>query len=236
MSVKTDQLMKGERKMKDFKPTRRTTLKRLPKRGTHEREVVNKILDEGFICHVGFVVDGRPVVIPTAYGRQGDKLYLHGAAASRMLKALGEGVDVCVTVTLLDGLVLARSAFHHSLNYRSVVIFGRAQVVEDEGEKMEAMRVFTDHIMRGRWEEARRPNQKELRATLVLSLALVEASAKIRTGPPVDDEEDMQLPVWAGELPLLLAKDDPLPDSQLRAGVELPRYILDYTRPQTFEE
>jgi nitroimidazol reductase NimA-like FMN-containing flavoprotein (pyridoxamine 5'-phosphate oxidase superfamily) len=222
--------------MENFEPTGRTTLKRLPKRGNYEREVINRILDEGFVCHVGFVVDGRPFVIPTAYGRQGDKLYIHGSAASRMLKALHEGIDVCITVTLLDGLVLARSAFHHSLNYRSVVIFGRAQVVEDEDEKMEAMRVFTDHVMRGRWEESRRPNQSELRKTLVLSLPLVEASAKIRTGPPVDDDEDMQLPVWAGELPLYLAKGDPVPDPQLRTGVEAPRYILDYDRRQMREE
>ncbi|MDT4954209.1 MAG: uncharacterized protein QOJ02_2347 [Acidobacteriota bacterium] len=222
--------------MENFEPTERTTLKRLPKRGNFEREAVNKILDEGFVCHVGFVVEGRPVVIPTGYGRSGDKLYIHGSAASRMLKALSEGIDVCVTVTLLDALVLARSAFHHSLNYRSVVVFGRARIVEDEGEKMEALRVFTDHVMRGRWEESRQPNQKELRATTVLSLSLVEASAKIRTGPPIDDEEDMTRDVWAGELPLRVTAGEAVPDPQLQAGIELPQYIRDYSRPQARAE
>jgi nitroimidazol reductase NimA-like FMN-containing flavoprotein (pyridoxamine 5'-phosphate oxidase superfamily) len=222
--------------MENFEPTERTTLKRLPKRGNFEREAVNKILDEGFVCHVGFVVEGRPVVIPTGYGRSGDKLYIHGSAASRMLRALSEGIDVCVTVTLLDALVLARSAFHHSLNYRSVVVFGRARIVEDEDEKMEALRVFTDHVMRGRWEESRQPNQKELRATTVLSLSLVEASAKIRTGPPIDDEEDMTRDVWAGELPLRVTTGEAVPDPQLQEGIELPQYIRGYTRPQARAE
>lgn len=222
--------------MEDFKPTERTTVKRLPKRGNYERETVNRILDEGFVCHVGFVVDNRPVVIPTGYGRRGDQLYIHGSAASRMLKTLREGIDVCVTVTLVDALVLARSAFHHSMNYRSVVIFGRACVLEDEGEKMEALRAFTDHIMCRRWEESRLPNSNELRATLVLSLSLVEASAKIRTGPPVDDEEDYELPVWAGELPLRLATGEAVPDPRLRDGIELPQYIRDYRRPQVSDE
>jgi nitroimidazol reductase NimA-like FMN-containing flavoprotein (pyridoxamine 5'-phosphate oxidase superfamily) len=218
--------------MENFEPTERTTLKRLPKRGNYERETVYKILDEGFVCHVGFVIEGRPVVIPTGYGRSGDTLYIHGSAASRMLKTLREGVDVCVTVTLVDGLVLARSAFHHSMNYRSVVVFGRAQVLEDEDEKMEALRAFTDHIMRVRWEESRQPNSNELRATMVLSLSLVEASAKIRTGPPVDDEEDYELSVWAGILPLHLATGLAVPDPRLPAGIELPEYVRDYRRPQ----
>ena len=216
--------------MENFEPTERTTLKRLPLRGNYERETVYKILDEGFVCHVGFVVEGRPFVIPTGYGRSGDKLYIHGSAASRMLRTLREGIDVCVTVTLIDGLVLARSSFHHSMNYRSVVVFGRAQVLEDEDEKMEALRVFTDHIMRRRWEEARLPNRNELRATMVLSLSLVEASAKIRTGPPIDDEEDYELPVWAGVLPLHLETGEALPDPRLRAGIELPQYVRDYSR------
>ena len=222
--------------MENFEPTERTTLKRLPKRGNYEREIVNAILDEGFICHVGFIVDNRPFVIPTGYGRAGDQLYIHGSAASRMLRTLREGIDVCVTVTLIDALVLARSAFHHSMNYRSVVIFGRAQVVEDVDEKMKALQVFTDHIMRGRWEESRQPNEKELRATLVLSLPLAEASAKIRTGPPIDDEEDYELPVWAGELPLYLATGEAVQDPQLKSGIELPEYIRDYHRPQRQEE
>ena len=222
--------------MENFEQTERTTLKRLPKRGNYEREIVNAILDEGFICHVGFIVDNRPFVIPTGYGRAGDNLYIHGSAASRMLRTLREGIDVCVTVTLIDALVLARSAFHHSMNYRSVVIFGRAQAVEDIDEQMKALHVFTDHIMRGRWEESRQPNEKELRATLVLSLPLTEASAKIRTGPPIDDEEDYELPVWAGELPLHLATGEAVQDPQLKSGIELPEYIRDYHRPQHQEE
>src|SRR5690349_339243 len=161
----------------DFSPTARTTLKRLPKRGSFERETVNDILDEGFVCHVGFVVEGQPYVIPTAYGRKGDVLYLHGARASRMQKALAAGADVCVTVTLVDGLVLARSAFHHSINYRSVVVLGTAKLVNDPSEKMEALRLFTEHIMKGRWNEIRPPSEQELKATSVLALPLEEASA-----------------------------------------------------------
>jgi nitroimidazol reductase NimA-like FMN-containing flavoprotein (pyridoxamine 5'-phosphate oxidase superfamily) len=222
--------------MEDFKPTGRTTVKRLPKRGNYERETINQILDEGFVCHVGFVVDNRPVVIPTGYGRLNDQLYIHGSAASRMLKTLREGIDVCVTVTLVDALVLARSAFHHSMNYRSVVIFGHARVLEDEDEKMKALHVFTDHIMRRRWEESRQPNSNELRATMVLSVSLNEASAKIRTGPPVDDEEDYEIPVWAGELPLRLVTVEAIPDPRLRDGIELPQYIRDYRRPQVNED
>ena len=221
--------------MENFEQTARTTLKRLPKRGHFERETIYRILDEGFVCHVGFVLDGRPFVIPTGYGRAGDQLYIHGSAASRMLRTLREGVDVCVTVTLLDALVLARSSFHHSMNYRSVVVFGRAEVVEDEDEKMEALRVFTDHIMRGRWEEARLPNRSELRQTMVLALPLAEASAKIRTGPPIDDEEDYELPVWAGELPLRLVTGEPIADPRLNEGIEQPEYMRDYERPQAEE-
>lgn len=218
--------------MENFNQTERTTLKRLPKRGSYERETVYQILDEGFVCHVGFVVDDRPFVIPTGYGRAGDNLYIHGSMASRMLKHLREGVDVCVTVTLLDGLVLARSSFHHSMNYRSVVIFGRARVVENDDEKMEALRVFSDHVMRERWEEARLPNQQELRATMVLSLPLTEASAKIRTGPPLDDEEDYALEVWAGVLPLKMVAGEAVPDPRLKDKAEVPRYVRDYERPQ----
>lgn len=218
--------------MENFRPTERTTLKRLPKRGNYEREVVNAILDEGFICHVGFVVDGRVFVIPTGYGRAEDMLYIHGSAASRMLRNLRAGIDVCVTVTLIDALVLARSAFHHSMNYRSVIIFGRAQVIEDAVEKRKALQVFTDHIMLRRWEESRQPNEQELRATMVLALPLTEASAKIRTGPPIDDEEDYALRVWAGELPLHLGTGEPVRDPQLRDEIELPEYIREYSRPQ----
>ncbi len=218
--------------MDNFEPTARTTLKRLPKRASYERETVCRILDEGFVCHVGFVSEGRAVVIPTGYARSGDRLYIHGSAASRMLRTLREGVDVCLTVTLLDGLVLARSSFNHSMNYRSVVVFGRARVVEDEDEKMEALRVFADHVLRGRWEDARLPNRNELRQTTVLALPLEEASAKIRTGPPIDDEEDYDLSVWAGVLPLRLVAGEAIPDPRLAAGIEQPEYMLDYRRPQ----
>lgn len=217
--------------MERFTQTERTTLKRLPKRAEYDRARVYEILDEAFICHVGFVVDGQPFVIPTGYARIGDRLYIHGSAASRMLRAIGEGIDVCVTVTLVDGLVLARSAFHHSFNYRSVVVFGRAAIVEDEEEKMEALRAFTEHVVPGRWAEVRWPNESEMKATTVLSLALTEASAKIRTGAPIDDDEDHEINVWAGVLPLRLVADDAIKDDQLRSGISLPDYVREYRRP-----
>ena len=209
----------------DFSPTARTTLRRLPKRGSFERQTVYEILDEGFVCHVGFVSDGQPFVIPTAYGRVGDTLYLHGAKASRMLKALSAGSEVCVTVTLVDGLVLARSAFHHSINYRSVVVFGRARLVESEEEKGSALEAFTEHIMRGRWAEVRWPTPEETAATTVVALPLGEASAKVRTGPPIDDEEDYELPVWAGVLPLRVEPGAPVPDPRLPEATPLPEYV-----------
>jgi uncharacterized protein len=209
----------------DFPPTARTTLRRLPKRGSFERQTVYEILDEGFVCHVGFVSDGQPFVIPTAYGRVGDTLYLHGAKASRMLRALSAGSEVCVTVTLVDGLVLARSAFHHSINYRSVVVFGRARPVESEEEKGSALEAFTEHVMRGRWAEVRWPTPEETAATTVVALPLGEASAKVRTGPPIDDEEDYALPVWAGVLPLRVEPGAPVPDPRLPEGTPLPEYV-----------
>jgi len=216
--------------METFTRTERTTLRRLPQRGRYERAQVNEILDEGFVCHVGFVLDGQPFVIPTGYARVGDVLYVHGARASRMLKALRDGVDVCVTVTLVDGLVLARSAFHHSMNYRSVVVFGRARAVEDDEEKLTALHAFTEHVAPGRWTEVRQPTPQELNATAVLAVPLTEASAKVRTGPPVDDEEDYVLPVWAGELPLRLTTGTPIPDPRLPAGIEPPPHVLNYDR------
>ena len=191
------------------------------------------MLDEAFICHVGFVVDGQPFVIPTGYARAGDQLYLHGSAASRMLRSLAEGVEVCVTVTLIDGLVLARSAFHHSINYRSVMIFGRATVVADEAEKMTALRAFTDHIMAGRWDEVREPNEQELKGTLVLALPLAEVSAKIRTGPPIDDEEDYALPVWAGVLPVTQTFGAPVADPRVADGIAPSQNVMNYRRPGT---
>ncbi|MDT7602250.1 MAG: uncharacterized protein QOF61_247 [Acidobacteriota bacterium] len=214
--------------MENFERTERTAVRRLPQRASYEREQVYKILDAGFVCHVGFVVDGQPFVIPTAYGRAGETLYVHGAAASRMLKTLGAGVDACVAVTLVDGLVLARSAFHHSINYRSVVVFGRARVVEDKEEKIEALRAFMEHVTPGRWDEVREPNERELNATLVLALPLAEASAKVRTGAPIDDEEDLSLPVWAGVLPLRTTVGEPVCDPLLKAETPLSKSVEAY--------
>jgi len=216
--------------MSDFTPTERTQVKRLPKRGKYDRETVYGILDAGFVCHAGFCVDGQPYVIPTNYGRFGDTVYLHGSAASRMLRTLSEGVPVCVTVTLVDGLVLARSAFHHSVNYRSVVILGTARLVEDPAEKREALRLFTEHVMKGRWDEIRWPTEQELKATSVLALPLEEVSAKVRTGGPLDDEGDYTLPVWAGVLPLETVAKEPVADPQRKADQPLPTYIQNYSR------
>lgn len=221
--------------MNDFTQTERTTLKRLPKRGTYERETVYGILDEGFICHVGFNLEGKPFVIPTGYARVEDRLYIHGSQASRMLRKLKSGLDVCVTVTLIDGLVLARSAFHHSMNYRSVVVFGTASVVEDASEKLEALRAFSEQVVPGRWDEVRQPSENELKVTMVLSLPLVEVSAKVRTGPPLDDEDDYQLDVWAGELPLRLVASTPVGDPRLPLLIEPPSYVLNYDRQREKE-
>jgi hypothetical protein len=216
--------------MSEFTPTERTQVKRLPKRATYYRETVYGILDAGFVCHVGFNADGQPYVIPTNYGRSGDTLYLHGSPASRMLRTLSGGVPVCVTVTHVDGLVLARSAFHHSVNYRSVVILGTAQLVEDPAEKMEAMRIFTEHVLKGRWDDVRHPSEQELKGTMVLALHLEEVSAKVRTGGPVDDEADYALPVWAGVLPLETVAQPPQPDPRLKSETPLPTYLKDYSR------
>ncbi len=182
--------------------TKKTKVKRVPKRGQYDKQTIHDILDESFICHVGFVHDGYPVVIPTAYGRKDNFIYLHGSTASRMMKNLSHGLEVCVTVTKVTGLVLAKSAFHHSMNYASVVVFGRASLVESDEEKMLGLKSFTDHVLPGRWDEARIPNKKELKGTMVLKLPIDEASAKIRTGPPVDDKADQQLPIWSGVLPI----------------------------------
>jgi len=210
-------------------PTKRTQVMRLPKRGDYSQETIYSILDAGFLCHVGFVVDGQPFVIPTGYGRSGSTLYVHGSAASRMLRTLAEGVDVCVTVTLLDGLVLARAAFHHSMNYRSVVLLGKATLVESAEEKTEALRVISEQIVPGRWNDVRWPTEQELKATKVLALPISEASAKVRTGPPLDDEEDYALPIWAGVLPLSVRAEQPLPDPRLAAEVTaVPEYLLHY--------
>jgi nitroimidazol reductase NimA-like FMN-containing flavoprotein (pyridoxamine 5'-phosphate oxidase superfamily) len=213
-----------------FPLTDRTKLKRLPKRGHFDRETVYAILDEGFICHVGFVVDGQPFVIPTGYARVDDKLYIHGSQASRMLRSLAEGIDACVTVTIVDGLVLARSAFHHSINYRSVLVFGRATLVSDAQEKYAALTALSEHIVPGRWADVREPNEQELKLTTVLRLPLAEASAKVRTGPPLDDEEDYGLPIWAGVVPLKVTAGEPIKDPLLTQEVSVPDYAAHYKR------
>jgi nitroimidazol reductase NimA-like FMN-containing flavoprotein (pyridoxamine 5'-phosphate oxidase superfamily) len=212
-------------------PTSRTRVTREPQLGVYDREVAYQILDEGFICHIGFSAEGQTFVIPTSYGRSGDNLYIHGSAASRTLKHIKDGVPVCVTITLLDGLVLARSVFNHSMNYRSVMILGNATAIEDPEEKLAALRVLSEHIIPGRWDDARLPNDRELKATLVLKLRIEEFSAKVRTGPPIDDEDDYSFPTWAGVLPLTMNRRTPIPDPRLNAGREIPRYLLEWTRP-----
>lgn len=216
--------------MSQFTPTPRTRVKRLPDRGKYDRETVFAILDEALVCHVGFAVDGQPYVIPTLLARAGDKLYIHGSAASRMLRTLSGGVQMCVTVTLIDGLVLARAAFHHSMNYRSVVVLGRATLIESREEKLQALEAFTEKIVRGRWADVRQPNESELKQTTVLVLPLEEVSAKIRTGGPKDDAEDYDLPIWAGVLPLPTVPGAPIPDPQLRFTLDPPPYVLNYSR------
>jgi uncharacterized protein len=215
---------------KIIEQTERTKLKRIPKRGSFDRETVYKILDEAFICHIGFSVDGQTFVIPTAYGRKGNTLFVHGSAASRMMREMSKGIDVCITITLVDGLVLARSAFHHSMNYRSVVIFGKAEIVTEESEKNDALFTFTEHLIKGRWDDIRVPNSKELKATTVLKLEINEASAKIRTGNPVDDENDLDLDVWAGVIPLETKAGKPINDNLLKENIAVPDYAKDYKR------
>lgn len=210
--------------------TQRNKIKRYPQRGNYDSSVIHSILDEGLICHVGFVVDGQPFVIPTAYGRIEDKIYIHGSPMSRMLRSLQQGIDVCVTVTLLDGLVLARSAFHHSMNYRSVVIFGNAVAIDSTEEKITALKAFTNHVLSDRWSQVRPATEKEIAGTLVLALSISEASAKIRTGPPVDDEADYALPIWAGELPLRVMAQNPIDDPKLSAGIACPTSVQQYGR------
>jgi len=208
--------------------TERTTVKRIPQRGVYDRDTIYSILDEAFICHVGFNISAQPYVIPTGFARIADDLYIHGSSASRMLRNIADGIDICVTVTLIDGLVLARSAFHHSMNYRSVVILGRAEMVHDSDEKYAALEAFTNQIIPGRWPEIRWPSELELRATTVLKLPITEASAKIRTGDPVDDDEDYSMPIWAGVLPLSLTPGDPVADAKLENGQPVPGYVTDY--------
>jgi hypothetical protein len=210
--------------------TERVRVRRLPKRAAYDRATIDPILDEALVCHLGFVHNDQPFVIPTLHARLGDRLYVHGSAASRMLGALADGVAACVTVTLIDGLVLARSAFHHSINYRSVVLLGTAKAVVDADEKLAALHAFTEHLVPGRWNDVRPPTRKELKATSVLYLPLKEASAKVRTGPPVDDEPDYAMDVWAGVVPLRLQPQPPCDDPRLDAGIRPPPYVTQYQR------
>jgi uncharacterized protein len=211
-------------------PTSRTRVVREPDRAVYEREDIYRILDEGFLCHVGFSVDGQPFVIPTSYGRKDANLYIHGSAASRMLRQMKDGVPVCVTVTLLDGLVLARSIFNHSMNYRSVVVLGKAMLVDDPEEKLEALRILSEHIIPGRWDDVRQPNDRELKATSVLRLPIEEFSAKVRQGPAIDDEEDYSFPTWAGVVPIDTTVGEPIPDSRLVPPRDVPPYVKNYSR------
>ena len=213
-------------------PSARTIVKRGPTRAVYEREAIHAILDEAFVCHVGFIYQGSPRVIPCVFARSGESLYLHGSTANRMLRSIAEG-EVCISVTLLDGLVLARSAFHHSVNYRSVVIYGRGEVVTDPAEKREALRLTVEHAIPGRWDDVRAPNREESLKTLVVRVPLDEASAKVRAGDPVDDEEDYGLDCWAGVIPLRTATQEPVDDGLLRAGISAPAYAAEYRRPSS---
>ncbi|MFN8493761.1 MAG: pyridoxamine 5'-phosphate oxidase family protein [Caldilineaceae bacterium] len=211
--------------MTSFEKTSRNTVKRMPARGQYDKAIIYPIIDSALICHVGFVQDGQPFVIPTIHARQGDSIFLHGAKASRMLKQIASGEPVCITVTHVDGLVLARSVFHHSMNYRSATVFGRGRLVEDEAEKFDALAVITEHLMPGRWTDARQPTPLEMNATTVVEIFIESASAKMRNGPPSDDEEDYALPVWAGVLPMRAQWLAPEQDEKLRKGIELPDYL-----------
>ena len=213
-----------------YTPTSRTRVIREPQRAVYDRAAAYAILDEAFVCHVGFSVDGQPYVIPTSFGRNGDELYIHGSAASRMLRNLEKGIPLCVTVTLLDGLVMARSIFNHSMNYRSVVVLGTATLISDPAEKLEALRLLSEHIIRGRWDDVRQPNEKELKATSILKLPITEFSAKVREGDVIDDEEDYSFPTWAGVVPLSLQWGPTIPDARLLPGQEVPWYAKHYTR------
>ena len=217
--------------MASLTPTDRTTLKRQPGRGSHDLDPILAILDEAFVCHVGVALDGHSYVIPMAYGREGQRLYLHGSTANRMLRSLQKGVETCVTVTLIDGLVLARSAFHHSVNYRCVMIFGTATEVVDQAEKLAALRALIEHVVPGRWKDVREPTESELRRVLVLSLPIQEASAKIRTGGPIEEEEDHALGIWAGVIPLGVKAGPPQADDYVSSSLVAPAYATAYRRP-----
>jgi nitroimidazol reductase NimA-like FMN-containing flavoprotein (pyridoxamine 5'-phosphate oxidase superfamily) len=213
------------------RPSTRTRVRRLPKRGHYDRATIDTILDEALVCHVGFVVDGQPFVIPTLHARDGDRVLIHGSAASRMLRTIDEGVDVCLTVTLADQLVVARSAFHSSMNYRSVMLLGKARLIEEPKAKRQALRALVEHLIPGRWDDCRQPNAKEMKATWILEIPIDEASAKIRTGGPIDDDEDYALDFWAGVLPLAKGFGKPIRDTKLKRGVAAPAYLTRYARP-----
>jgi uncharacterized protein len=213
-----------------FSKTTRNKLKRLPERGYYDSSVIYPIVDEALICHVGFVQDNQPYIIPTLHARQGDRILLHGAKGSRLLRHAASGGEVCIAITLMDGIVLARSVFHHSINYRSVVIFGKGNLIEGEEARLEAMEQFTERLIPGRWQDARPPNPVELKQTTIVAVTIESASAKIRTGPPKDEEDDLELPVWAGVLPLSQVSGIPIADPDLKAGTEIPDYIHNYAR------
>ena len=213
-------------------PTERTRVRRIPKRGAYDRTTIHAILDEGLVCHVGFVHQGQPFVITTLYARDGGRLLLHGSAASRMLNALADGVDACVTVTLADGIVVARSVFHSSMNYRSVVMLGTLRAIEEPAAKMKALHALVEHLIPKRWNDSRGPNETEMKATSILEMSLDEASAKVRTGGPIDEEEDYALPYWAGVLPFATGVGKPVRDPKLKRGVKVPKYVSRYRRPR----
>ena len=218
-----------------LKVTDRSTVKRNPKRGCYDRPTIDRILDEALVIHVGFTIHDRPFVIPMSYGRDGDRLYLHGAAASRMLQNLKQGIEICASATILDGIVIARSIFHHSMNYRSVVLFGRATLIEDEQEKLHALEVLSEHIVPGQWDRARQPTPAEVKATTVLAFPIEEGSAKVRSGDPIDDAADYELPIWAGQLPLKLTAGVPIPDTKLRSEIAIPENLSNYSTLRSSE-
>jgi uncharacterized protein len=218
--------------MSQFTPTERTKIRRKPDRGSYDRELIYSILDEAFVCHVAFIADGLPFVVPTNYVRVGDKLFLHGSTAGRLMKTLASGAPFCLSVTLLDGIVFAPTAVGHSANYRSVVVMGKAEPLEGEAAKLAAMRDFVEYVIRGRWASVRPPSEQELKGTMVLAVPLVEASAKVRTGFAVDDEEDYASPAWTGILPMKWTAQAPLPDPRGNPKIPIPSNILHYSRPQ----
>lgn len=215
--------------MKELKKTNRTKVNRTPKRAVYEKETIYKILDETFVCQIAFKIDGQVFIIPTAFGRKDDSIFIHGSNKSRMLNSIKSGEDICIGVTLIDGIVAARSIFHHSINYRSVIIFGKGKEIDEPEDKLKALKIITEHIIPGRWNDARKPYEKELEITSVFEFKIDEASAKIRTGPPVDEKEDYNLNVWAGIIPLKTIAESPIRDQEVRKGILLPDYIKDFS-------